>query len=255
MTADTHVFQITQALALMCERLPLPPSGFDLVAFLEKWQDLTGAIIGGLLGVIGALIVARSATRRERKIAATMVLPEVQSFEAAQMGIAKHLKVSYQSKAAQKRQTCFMLLKQRPKIRALHGETITHLYDLDARLFAHLSLCKMIHEEFEASLGHFEQAWKSAKAPIASPQDAAMVEAAIDIRVAAVTVAWDHCVEHATLANYFLGHFNFSLWPVWAGKLRMRLFPNDFDRRSKRLLKEGQLPVDDPKQTRPDQPI
>jgi hypothetical protein len=44
---------------------------------LHDWQDLAGAIIGGLLGVLGALIVARSLIGRERRSAARMVMQDL----------------------------------------------------------------------------------------------------------------------------------------------------------------------------------
>jgi hypothetical protein len=47
------------------------------LAELHRWQDLAGAIIGGLLGVIGALIVARSLISRERRAAARMLMQDL----------------------------------------------------------------------------------------------------------------------------------------------------------------------------------
>jgi hypothetical protein len=45
----------------------------SIVKFLREWQDLAGAIIGGMLGVLGALIVARSVETRERRSASRML--------------------------------------------------------------------------------------------------------------------------------------------------------------------------------------
>ncbi len=44
------------------------------VAWMHSWQDLFGALVGGLLGVIGALIVATNIVRRERRSSARLVL-------------------------------------------------------------------------------------------------------------------------------------------------------------------------------------
>src|SRR5690348_13932541 len=41
--------------------------------WLHYWQELSGAILGGLLGVIGAMVVARSAANRERRNASRML--------------------------------------------------------------------------------------------------------------------------------------------------------------------------------------
>ena len=43
------------------------------LAVLHDWQDLVGAIFGGLLGVVGALIVARGVLNRERRSTAVML--------------------------------------------------------------------------------------------------------------------------------------------------------------------------------------
>ena len=37
------------------------------IQLFARWQELAGAVIGGLLGVIGTLIVAREARNRERR--------------------------------------------------------------------------------------------------------------------------------------------------------------------------------------------
>src|SRR5487761_349399 len=44
-----------------------------VVQALDRWQELPGAIIGGGLGVIGALIGAREALNRERRNASRML--------------------------------------------------------------------------------------------------------------------------------------------------------------------------------------
>lgn len=243
MATDAHVFQITNTAALMCSQLPLP-AGFDPVAFFDRWQTLIGAAVGGLLGVVGALIVASRGTRRERRIAASVVLPEAMSFRAANEAIERVLAVSYLTKLAQKTHACRLLLKQRPKVRAMHSAVISQLYDVDSRLYSHLFQCQMIHEEFEAALELFRTEANAAKAPVASVEDAASSVTLLDVRATTATHAWAYCVEHASLANYYLDRFIFRPWPVWAFRLRMRLFPNDLDRRSAHLLATGNLLVD-----------
>ncbi|MBN3831921.1 hypothetical protein [Burkholderia sp. Ac-20344] len=73
------LYQLTATAAQMC--LPVPtaaaaPDGW--LDLLDHWQTLIGATAGGLLGVAGAWIVAGSARRRERRVAAGMVLPDLQ---------------------------------------------------------------------------------------------------------------------------------------------------------------------------------
>jgi hypothetical protein len=44
------------------------------VVFLREWKEVVGAIIGGLLGVVGAMVVARDARQREDRAAAIAVM-------------------------------------------------------------------------------------------------------------------------------------------------------------------------------------
>lgn len=75
MTAS--LYQLTATAAQMCQAGPAAaPHGF--LDLLDHWQTLIGATAGGLLGVAGAWIVAGSARRRERRVAAGMVLPDLQ---------------------------------------------------------------------------------------------------------------------------------------------------------------------------------
>lgn len=49
-----------------------------VVAFLYRWQDLAGALIGGLLGVVGAFIVAQRFQAAEFKGAAIQITIELE---------------------------------------------------------------------------------------------------------------------------------------------------------------------------------
>lgn len=240
MATDAHVFQITQTAALTCEHLQIPES-FDFVAFLDRWQTLVGSFVGGVLGVVAAFIVAFKQTHREWFIAASSVLPELMSLQATNDGIQHVLAVSRQTKRENKRTTCRLLLKQRPTPTVLHSPTIRQLYDIDSRLYAHLSHCAMIHEQLGPALDLFKQADNDAKRPNMSIDEVVAAEAALDVRTYAATLAWDYCVEHASLANYYLDRFVFRRWPMRFFQLRMRVLPNDLDRRSTYLLKNGKL--------------
>jgi hypothetical protein len=65
-----------------------------LMNTLHDWQDLAGAIIGGLLGVIGALIVADSARNRERRNASRMLQRDLLNVTGMVHGLTYQRKVT-----------------------------------------------------------------------------------------------------------------------------------------------------------------
>jgi hypothetical protein len=61
---------------------------------LHEWQELAGAIIGGLLGVVGALIVARSVINRERRNASRMLQRDLLNVTAMVRSLTYQRKVT-----------------------------------------------------------------------------------------------------------------------------------------------------------------
>lgn len=244
------LYQLTATAAQMC--LPVPvaaaaPAGW--LDLLDHWQTLIGATTGGLLGVAGAWIVAVSARSRERRIAASMVLPDLmqvvaagQSLETALDGIPK-IAVFDEEQQADARAAAGVrkLDVRRPRLFALHTPAIGQVSDIDARLYAHLFQCRMVHQAFEDGMDVRRDSLAAHMAVSFDPRDRSPIppEAPPDRRLYA---DWRLCVEHATLANYFLDRLVFSRWPRWCQRLRMILRPNGLDQRSAALLKTDTLP-------------
>lgn len=237
-----HPFhQIIPDALLMCPpAVAAAPGG--IIGVLDHWQTLTGSIFGGLLGVIGALIVATMAVRRQRWIAATGLLPDTQQLMAAHASLEDILNdpdspveewQANQWRAAQ-------LLQRRPVLRTLHETTaVTQLSDVDARLSAHLFHCQMTHEGFERTLEDFRLALNASRAPMPAA-NIAVSEEGLQRRAKRVRYDWDLCAEHAAMATYFMDRLVFNRWPNVLHRIRMRLLPSDLDRRSRHLLKTGE---------------
>ncbi|NPT44342.1 hypothetical protein GNZ12_24130 [Paraburkholderia sp. 1N] len=220
---------------------PVPlPDRFDMIVFLDHWQTLIGATAGGLMGVVGALIVASRATRRERRIAASALLPELMSFRGAHESLEERARASQFSRTEVEKATCRSLVRVQPPAVILHSPALGQLSDIDARLYAHLNHCELIHRYFERGLAEFERMDNDAKAPMPAA-NIAESEERLQKKAADVVTNWHLVAEHASLANYYLDRFIFRRWPAWAFKLRMRFLPNDLDQRSKHLLKTGEL--------------
>ncbi|MFL9945790.1 hypothetical protein PQR68_07360 [Paraburkholderia agricolaris] len=211
------------------------------LGLLDHWQTLVGSLLGGALGVIGAWIVATMTIRRQRWIAASALLPDTQQLIAAHEALENALGAVEPPIAGwhQPQWRAERLMRRRPMVQVLHDRaTLTQVTDLDARLSAHLTHCRMAHVGFEELLDEFTQTLNTSRAP---GVDVPAAVEAVRRRAARVNQAWDLCSEHAALATYFMDRFIFNRWPNLLHRLRMKLCRNDLDKRSAYLLKTGSL--------------
>lgn len=212
-----------------------------LLGLLDHWQTLAGAVIGGAMGVIGAWIVATMTIRRQRWIAASALLPDTQQLIAAHDALEKALSAIEPPVAGwhQPQWRAERLIRRRPMVQVLNDRaTSTQVTDLDARLSAHLTHCRMTHAGFEELLDEFARTLNASRAP---GVDVPAAVQAVRQHAARVNQAWDLCAEHAALATYFMDRFIFNPWPNFFHRLRMKLCRNDLDKRSAYLLKTGSL--------------
>ncbi|CAI9009824.1 MULTISPECIES: hypothetical protein [Burkholderia] len=248
----TALYQLTATAAQMCLPVPVPaaaPDGF--LDLLDHWQTLIGATAGGLLGVAGAWIVAVSARSRERRIAASLVLPDLMQLVAAgasleqEVGAIPNIEAYDPERQAVHRASLYVgkLERQRPSLFALQTPAIGQLSDIDARLYSHLFQCQMSHRSFEDGMTT-RRAAREVTPPIGYEGMARFVSTGVPDPL--LYAAWQRCVEHATLANYYLDRLVFSRWPRWWHRVRMALRPNELDRRSAALLNPGMLSAPGP---------
>lgn len=242
------LYQLTATAAQMCLPVPVAAAAPDgWLELLDHWQTLIGATAGGLLGVAGAWIVAGSARSRERRVAAGMILPDLQQLTAAGMSLAQAAEASSNVAGVDpplraNGRVMFVIRKlaeRRPSLFALHTPAIGQLSDIDARLYSHLFQCQMIHRVFEDSMEARRAAYEGMPTTALEGRARFVSTPTSDTRRYA---DWQLCVEHATLATYFLDRLVFSRWPRWCQRLRMSLRPNELDRRSAALLETGTLP-------------
>lgn len=231
------LYQLTANAAQMCTPVPAAaPGGFG--DWLDHWQTLVGAAIGGALGVLGAMIVARAQRRREQRVAAGMVLPDLQQLDAAGQSLERRARDAWpdQGAAPQVRETIQalrvvaalrLLPIHTPKLFALHTPAIGQLSDVDARLYGHLFMCQMVHRRFEDTLASRETL----------PDDPRNMEQ----RDFELLANWRLCVEHAALARFWLEHLVFSPWPRWIAKAHLKWLSRGI---RKRPDESGPDPVD-----------
>jgi hypothetical protein len=223
----------------MCLPVPVPTAAPDgWIDRLDHWQTLVGAATGGILGVAGAMIVARTQRSREQWIAAGMVLPDLQQLVAKAAAPEASLPQRQQrvtgsifsavfnnwsAEGHRIGQAVQKLKERRPALFALHTPVVGQLSDIDASLYGHLFQCEMAHRRFEDGMA----------ALIDNPQSPPPVGQLYE--------DWQRSAVHARLANYFLDRFVFARWPRWWHRFRMMVRPNDLDVESARLLRTGDL--------------
>ncbi|HVW52733.1 MAG TPA: hypothetical protein VHC91_20460 [Trinickia sp.] len=250
------VCKLTAASELVCSQVASHDR--SVLSVLHDWQDLLGAFLGAVIGIVGALIVASATKRRSRNIAALLLLPDLKSYMSLGEAIETDLHTPENSPVP--RLKVVAILHRRVALEQLHGSEANQVFDIDHRLWAHLAQCqrsdKKLTRELEACSRAQEEA-QHADAELVRDNLAATPSRPIAIsralrdgsltrllaRTASVEDTFDLCIEHATLAHYFLGQFIFRPWyvPAFAVRWRMKFRPNDCDRRSRFLLKEQQV--------------
>lgn len=219
------VYQLTQSTALACSQIHASDE-LAVFAFLEKWQDLCGAFLGGLMGVVGALLVARNSIRRERRLAAQALVVDlirVHASAISQGAFASSQPMGTETLLAQ------WLAHDDLELPALHGAWISQLSDIDGRLTTHLALCEALHRELRPRLRRFAELDR-----VGSSEEKKLENSAATIKT-----QWLQIVDHARLANYYLNGLVLRRRPVWVFRLRVRIAPNHLDRMSRRLAPFG----------------
>jgi hypothetical protein len=228
------LYELTAHAARMCLPVPVPTAAPDgLIDRLDHWQTLVGAAVGGVVGVGGAMIVARAQRRREQRVAAGLVLPDLHHLITA----AEHLEAAHplpqrsdvdprpfvgrqqldNLKSQHVTNAVKSLADRRPALFALHTPGVGQLTDIDSQLYGHLFQCEVAHRRFEESMSDLANGSRPPIPPIFED--------------------WQRCAVHARLAAYLFDRLVFSGWPRWVQRWRMKMWPNDIDRQSRKALR------------------
>lgn len=211
----------------------------DVTTFLAKWQTLLGALLGGVFSLSVALIVARSATRREERVSAILLLSDLMSVRAAAENLAR---IAAEQKVSEENYPLWVSEKlswRRPRLSALFESNVARVVGLDARLSAHLNLFKISYTSLEEHLARVAEDAEQLRT-----KDLPMIPrspAATSVDAKAVAGALALAAKHAAYAEYFLTAFILSRVPAFVSRLRMCVFTNELDRESKTLLGEGRI--------------
>lgn len=210
----------------------------QFLGLLFHWQTLLGSILGGVIALLAALIVAHSQTRRERRAAASLILTDLMSVDATENKL-KQLSKDRQIDAKDYAGWIVDKLEwRRPKLSSFFETEVARLFDLHPALSAHINLFRTIYPSIEESLERLrsDQEQSSTIAPSRPPRapqyqasDAESVAHALELSAA-----------HARYAQYYIGKLVFGPFPTLS-KLRMRAWKTQQEKDSLELLQTDSI--------------
>lgn len=112
-----------------------------LFNFLEKWQTLIGSFIGGIVGLLAALLVAYKERRRDENSSARLLISDFVVFKEAVASAEKNIPLETRE---DKRllEITRNLVKLRPGVSPMFDSSMVRVMSVDNRLDAHLTLFK-----------------------------------------------------------------------------------------------------------------
>jgi hypothetical protein len=205
-----------------------------LIEFILKWQTLIGSIAGGVFALLTALIVARSARRRDElasamivsaTLAAVRVVSETLAVLSAQEGVTEEtLPLWFAEKIAH----------SHPSLPVLFDASASRLMPIDVSLAAHLSLFQQTYSQTESVLKRItdDYTYYHMHGKPFRPQDLM----AADCRIA--TKHFEFAAEHANCAVYLISTLVLSKFAFWY-KLRRHIWSNKKEKECMELLRKG----------------
>ena len=174
----------------------------EMISFFQKWQTLIGAFIGGILGLLAALIVARDARRREERAAAMLLITDLHNIKIASEILNEIIKRKEPLGEEKARFIADMLSKDTGglSLSPLFDSSMARVVSLDYYLGAHLGLFRRIFTRLDAALAeirrNFEIYKLTGKVSISRQE--------LDSKVEAINRQFNFAVEHAICAEHLL---------------------------------------------------
>ncbi len=207
----------------------------ELICFLEKWQTLMGAFIGGIVGLLAALLVARDARRREERAAAMLLvgdLAEVRNASEVLREMSEKKDMVSEEKA---RWITAALVKGRPSLSPMFESSMARIISVDKYLAAHLILFKKIFMGAEArltELAHLLERYKQ-------PGHVMLSKEEMNSQIKLITSGFYNAVEHAACAEYLLDKLIIRRSAPFHRLIRKLKTPNE-EKKCIELLRTGE---------------
>ena len=145
----------------------------ELVEWLFKWQTLIGAAIGGIIGLLSALIVAQSARRREEASAAMVLSGNLVKVVFASQVLLEKSEGKDFPKENRHLWLAEKLAKYRPSMSPMFEASVVRVMPVNGKLASHLELFRLIYADVDLILdriaGDYEVFKKTGTAPRPHP--------------------------------------------------------------------------------------
>lgn len=199
-----------------------------------KWQTLVGSILGGMFALATALIVARSARRRDEQasgmivsatLAAVRVVSETLEALSSQEGVTEE---NFPLWFAER------IARLHPSMPVLFDASAARLMSVDVALAAHLSLFQQTYSQTESVLKRVadDYTYYHLNGKAFRPQD--LMKA--DCRI--VAKHFQFAAEHADCAVYLISELVLSRLAFWH-RLRYHIWHNKKEKECMELLRKG----------------
>ena len=201
---------------------------------IHRWQNLAGAVVGGLFSLGVALLVAHVARRREDRAAGMLLVGTLVQMMARNAQLERLAKEKAIPEADFHKWFSEKLVQSRPKMSAEFEASLIRLMPADLHLAAHLELFKTLIAEMDECLDRLAEDYKNLHEKGKLQRPVANIET--DAKLA--TRAFGGAVLHATCAERLITHMVHSHFPSWH-RLRGWLRPSMEEQKCQQLLKTG----------------
>jgi hypothetical protein len=212
----------------------------NLICFLERWQDLAGALLGGLVGLVAAYVVAWDVAGREKRRAALLLIADLMPYKAT----ATNLKaLATEQQVPESDYPIWVSEKlhwRRPHLSPLFDSYFAYVLEVDAALAAHLTMFRVIQSSMEDHLQRIEQDAEDIR-HVGDSRAAPRHPEHTRVDAAAVADSLALLGAHAECAIHLCSVFALSRTPTFLTRLRMRVKPNATEQLSRNLLENGHI--------------
>lgn len=206
----------------------------EIVIFLEKWQTLLGSIIGGIIALFVALIVAHSLRRREEVASAMLLLSDITEVRIAfevlrDLAVEKKIPDNeYPLWLAEKLAGSF------PKLSPLFENAVVRMLPINAVLAAHLTLFHKIYTGVEINVKRIQEDFRlfNEKGKPNRSKDHFKADANL------INKHFPLAVQHATCAGSLISDLILSKTPTFK-ILRRRFWQTPEEKECMKRLKKG----------------